>query len=59
LTAAFLCLVFALWPVASLIGGQAFAVLVGLGAIMTAGVSIRHLRPRVYILVLLAFFAFA
>ena len=59
MTAALLCLVFALWPVASLIGGQAFAVLVGLGAIMTAGVSIRHLRPRVYILVLLAFFAFA
>jgi peptidoglycan/LPS O-acetylase OafA/YrhL/O-antigen ligase len=59
LTVAILCLVFALWPVASLVGGQAFAVLVGLGALMTAAVSIRHLRPRLYMLALLAFFAFA
>jgi len=59
LTVAILCLVFALWPIASLIGGQAFAVLVGLGALMTAAVSIRHLRPRFYMLALLAFFAFA
>ena len=33
--------------------------LVGLDAIMTAAVSIQHLRPRLYMLALPAFFAFA
>ncbi len=59
MTVAILCLVFILWPIASLIGGQAFAILVALGALSTAAVSARRLRPRLYMLALLAFFAFA
>ena len=59
MTVAILCLVFVLWPIASLIGGQAFAILVALGALSTAAVSVRRLRPRLYMLALLAFFAFA
>jgi O-antigen ligase len=59
LTVAFLCLALVLWPIAALLGGQAFASIVGIAALATAGVSVARLRPRAYILVLIAFFILA
>lgn len=59
MTVAFLCLAFVLWPIATLMGGQALASIVGATALATAGTSFGRLRPKLYILVLIAFFVFA
>jgi peptidoglycan/LPS O-acetylase OafA/YrhL/O-antigen ligase len=59
LAAAILCIVWLLWPVIALGGGQGFIVLVELAAIIVAPVALRHIRLRWYMLPLAAFFAYA
>ena len=59
MTIAVLCFVFVVWPVIAFVGGLAFAPLTGLAAIFTSPVSLPRLRIRFYIVVLVAFFAYA
>lgn len=59
LSAAILYVVFAVWPVVAFVGGLAFAPLAGLAAIVTSPISIPRLRLRLYMVALLAFFAYA
>lgn len=51
--------VWVLWPLIALMGGQGFAPLVGLCAILLAPVVLKSLRPRLYTFALLVFFIYA
>lgn len=59
LTTAVLCFVFAVWPLIAFLGGLAFSPLTGVAALLTSPASLPRLRPRLYIIALLAFFAYA
>lgn len=49
----------ALWPILTLLGGQAISLLNGIAAVLLLPSAARSLRPRLYIFALLAFFVFA
>ncbi|MFT3721998.1 MAG: O-antigen ligase family protein [Hyphomonadaceae bacterium] len=59
MTAAVLCFVFGLWPLAAFVGAGGFGPLVGVAAIATSPMSIPHMRVRAYMLVLLVFLIYA
>jgi len=59
LSAAILCLLWILWTPLAFAGGLAFSPVVGLAAVATLPGVARRLRPKLYIIGLLAFLAFA
>lgn len=59
MTTIVLCLVLVLWPLLAFAGGNAFAPLTGIAALLTAGAALPRLRPRIYAFTILAFFIFA
>ena len=59
LTTAILCFVFAVWPLIAFLGGLAFSPLVGVAALLTSPASLPRLQLRLYMIALLAFFAYA
>ncbi len=48
----------ALWPLVSLAGGLGFSTLTGLAALLLLPVTAKSLRPRIYFVLLLAFFMY-
>ena len=59
MTAAVLCLVFGLWPLAAFVGAGGFGPLMGLAAVATAPKSIPRMRIRAYMLVLAGFLIYS
>lgn len=59
MTAALLGFVWLLWPLIALAGGQGFAPLSGLIAILLLPLAAMRLRPRLYMIPLALFFAYA
>lgn len=58
MTTVVLGVLWALWPFVALAGGLAFSSLTGLAALLLLPAAFRSLRPRLYIIALLAFFVF-
>lgn len=59
MTSVVLCIVWALWPIIALAGGQGLPVLLALAALLALPGALKSLRPRWYMAALLAFFVFA
>ncbi len=59
MTTAVLCFVFAVWPVVAFVGALGFAPLTGVAALATSPVWAPRLRIRIYMIALIAFFAYA
>ncbi|MEQ1609828.1 MAG: acyltransferase family protein [Hyphomonadaceae bacterium] len=59
LTAAILCIVFAVWPLVAFLGGAGFSPLAGIAALATAPKSLPRLRFQYYMIAFAAFVVFA
>ena len=58
LTTVVLGALWVLWPFIALAGGQGFSMLTGLAALLLLPVVARSLRPRLYFVLLVAFFVY-
>lgn len=59
MTTFILCVVWVLWPVLAFVGGLGFAILSAVAVILLLPSALRSMRPRLYMVALLAFLVFA